>query len=117
MQLDSLCFLRPGSPGPVSIQLSGGWKSMQRMSRILWMALCLAVLAATGAVRAQEEEEALSPAVKARLRAAYEAFNRDTSVKALEKQANGNLRNREVVDALLKSMPLSPLEYWQIDME
>ncbi|HKV10085.1 MAG TPA: proprotein convertase P-domain-containing protein [Thermoanaerobaculia bacterium] len=80
------------------------------------MALCFAVLAATGAARA-EEEEALSPAVKARLRAAYEAFNRDTSVKSLEKQANGNLRNREAVDALLKRMPLSPLEYWQIDME
>jgi subtilisin-like proprotein convertase family protein len=88
---------------------------MQRMSRILLAALCLVALAMTGPARA--EEERANEALEKKLRAAYEAFKQDTSVKALEKQANSNLKNREAVDALLKRMPLSPLEYLEIDME
>src|SRR6185295_2942359 len=88
---------------------------MQRMTRILLAALCLVTLAATGTARA--EEGMSKAALQKQLRAAYDAFNRDPSLKALEKQATSNLRDRAVVDAYLQKMPLSPLEYLQIDME
>ena len=88
---------------------------MQRMTRVLWTALCLVALVTTGAALA---DEAMSKAALHRqLRSAYDAFNRDSSLKILEKKANANLNDRAAVDALLKRMPLSPLEYLQIDME
>jgi subtilisin-like proprotein convertase family protein len=87
---------------------------MQRMARILWTALCLTALAA-GTVQA---EETMSKAVRQKkLRAAYEAFKRDAGIKELERRANANPKDRAAVDALLKRMPLSPLEHLQIDME
>ena len=87
---------------------------MQRMTRALWTALCLVVLT-TGAALA--DEAMAKAALHRQLRSAYDAFNRDTGLKALEKKANANLNDRAAVDALLKRMPLSPLEYLQIDME
>jgi len=88
---------------------------MQRMKRSLLTALCLAALAATGIARA--EDGMSKAALEKQLRAAYDAFNRDPGLKALEKQAISNLKNRSAVDEYLKRMPLSPLEYLQIDME
>jgi subtilisin-like proprotein convertase family protein len=87
------------------------------MARILLAALCLAALAATGTARAQEIESMSKAALHEKLRPAYDAFNRDPALKELEKQANANHRNRAAVDALLKRMPLSPLDYLEIDME
>lgn len=88
---------------------------MQRMTRRLLIALCLVALAATGTARA--EEGMSKAALEKQLRAAYGAFNRDPGLKALEKQATANLKDRAAVDEYLKRMPLSPLEYLQIDME
>ncbi len=91
---------------------------MQRMTRILLTVLCLvaqAVMATTGTARA---DEAMSrAALQNKLRSAYDAFNRDASLKALEKRAVANLEDRTAVDAFLKKMPLSPLEYLQVDMQ
>src|SRR4029079_3140132 len=88
---------------------------MQRMTRALWTALCLVALVTTGTALA---DEAMSKAALHRqLRSAYDAFHRDSGLKALEKRANANLNDRAAVDAFLKKMPLSPLEYLQIDME
>jgi subtilisin-like proprotein convertase family protein len=88
---------------------------MQRMARILLSALCLVALATTGAARA--EEEALSQAaLLQKLRPAYDAFKSDPSLRELERRANANPKDRAAVDALLGRMPLSPLEYLQIDM-
>ncbi|HEV8582661.1 MAG TPA: proprotein convertase P-domain-containing protein [Thermoanaerobaculia bacterium] len=88
---------------------------MQRMTRSLLTGLCLAALAATGAARA--EEGMSEAALQKQLRGAYDAFNRDPGLKALEKQATSNLKDRAAVDAYLKRMPLSPLEYLEIDMQ
>jgi subtilisin-like proprotein convertase family protein len=88
---------------------------MQRMKRTLWTALCLVVLMTTGTALADETMS--KAALHRHLRSAYDAFNRDTSLKTLEKRANANLNDRAAVDALLERMPLSPLEYLQIDME
>ena len=88
---------------------------MQRMTRIL-LSLCLVVpLAAAGAARA--EEGMSQAALQKKLRAAYDAFNRDPGLKALEQRAMANLQDRAAVDAFLKKMPLSPMEYLQMDME
>ena len=88
---------------------------MPRMARILLVGLCLAALARTGTARA---DEIMSKAeLQKMLRAAYEAVHRDPSIKALDKQASANLKDRAAVDAFLKKMPLSPLEYMQMDME
>jgi len=88
---------------------------MQRMTRILLIALCLVTLAATGAARA---EEGMSEAAREKaLRTAYDAFNRDASLKVLEQRAMANLKDRALVDAFLKRMPISPMEYLQLDME
>jgi hypothetical protein len=88
---------------------------MQRMTRILLAAVCLVALAVTGTARA---EGGLSkPELQKKLRAAYDAFNRDPGLKALEQRAMANLKDRAAVDAFLKRMPLSPMEYLQIDME
>src|SRR5688500_16376711 len=88
---------------------------MQRMARILLSTLCFVAVAATA--HAQEIESMSKAALHEKLRPAYDAFNRDPALKELEKQANANHRNQAAVDALLKRMPLSPLEYLQIDME
>jgi hypothetical protein len=88
---------------------------MQRMARILLAALCFGALATTGTARAQESNSQAETQKK--LRSAYNVFKRDTSVREIEKRANANLKDRAAVDALLKRMPLSPLEYLQIDME
>jgi subtilisin-like proprotein convertase family protein len=88
---------------------------MQRMTRILLAAVCLLTLAATGTARA---EDGMSEAAREKmLRTAYDAFNRDAGLKALEQRAMANLQDRAAVDAFLKKMPLSPLEYLQMDME
>ncbi|MEA2600003.1 MAG: serine protease [Acidobacteriota bacterium] len=88
---------------------------MQRITRALWTALCLVVLMTTGTALADETMS--KAALHRHLRAAYDAFNRNAGLKALEKRANANLNDRAAVDAFLKKMPLSPLEYLQIDME
>jgi subtilisin-like proprotein convertase family protein len=88
---------------------------MPRIARILLTALCLTALAAAGTVRAEEMES--NPALQKKLRAAYDAFKSDPGIKALEKRANANPKDRAAMDALLKRMPLSPMEYLQIDME
>ncbi|HVR98326.1 MAG TPA: hypothetical protein VMW27_17055, partial [Thermoanaerobaculia bacterium] len=88
---------------------------MQRIVRILVTALCLAALAATGTARA--EEEVRTKELEQQLRAAYHAANRDPGLKALERRAGANLKDRTAIDAYLQRMPLSPLEYLQIDME
>jgi subtilisin-like proprotein convertase family protein len=88
---------------------------MQRMARILLAALCLAAFATTGTASA--EEEVSKAALLKQLRPAYDAYNRDASLKELEKRANANLKDHAAVDALLKRMPLSPLEYLEIDMQ
>ncbi|HYU34317.1 MAG TPA: proprotein convertase P-domain-containing protein [Thermoanaerobaculia bacterium] len=88
---------------------------MQRMTRILLAAVCLVTLAAAGTARA---DEAMSKAaLQKKLRTAYEAFNRDPGIRELEKRATSNLQDRAAVDAYLKRMPLSPLEYLQVDMQ
>jgi len=87
---------------------------MQRLSRIVLAALCLAILMG-GTARA---DEAMSKAaLQMKLRSAYDAFKRDAGVKELERRANANMKDRIAVDALLKRMPLSPLEYLQMDMQ
>ncbi|HEX2641574.1 MAG TPA: sialidase family protein, partial [Thermoanaerobaculia bacterium] len=48
---------------------------------------------------------------------AYRTFNQDAALKALEQKVMGSLKNKAAVDDLLKKMPLSPLEYLEIDME
>jgi subtilisin-like proprotein convertase family protein len=88
---------------------------MQRNLRVLFATLCLAAVATTGIARA--EEPASKAALRKQLRSAYDAFQRDPQIKALEKRANANMKDRAAVDALLKRMPLSPLEYLQMDME
>src|SRR6185436_10374593 len=91
---------------------------MQRMTRTLLAAVCLAALtamAASGTARADEEMS--RAALQKRLRSAYDAFNRDAGLKALEQRAMANLQDRAAVDAFLKKMPLSPLEYLQMDMQ
>jgi subtilisin-like proprotein convertase family protein len=87
------------------------------MARILWTALCLVALAATGALRAEELESMPKAELVKKLRPAYEALKNDPVFKQLEKRANANLKDRAAVDAVLRHMPLSPLEYLQIDME
>jgi subtilisin-like proprotein convertase family protein len=88
---------------------------MDRKLRTLCAVVCLAILATTGAALA---EQGLSKAaLKARLRAAYDAFNADAGLKALEQRAFANTKDRAALDAFLKRMPLSPLEWRQIDME
>jgi hypothetical protein len=77
--------------------------------------LCLIALATAGAARAQEE--VLSAATMQKLRSAYDAFKNDAGVREIERRANANPHDRTAVDALLKRMPLSPLEHLQIDME
>jgi len=81
--------------------------------------LCLVALVATGMTTgsARADEMMSKAALHKHLRAAYDAFNRDAGLKALEKRANANLNDRAAVDAFLKRMPLSPLEFLQIDME
>ncbi len=87
---------------------------MQRMTRIRCRALCLFALVATGTAQA---DETMSKAQEKKVRAAYDAANRDPGIKGLEQRASANLRDRAAVDAYLKKMPLSPLEYLEIDME
>jgi hypothetical protein len=88
---------------------------MLRITRILLTALCFAVLASTGTARAGEAVH--DAAVQKKLRSAYDAFKRDASLRELERRANANPMDRAAVDALLRRMPLSPLEYLQVDME
>jgi hypothetical protein len=88
---------------------------MLRMARILLIALCFAALASAGTARADEAIH--NAALQKKLRSAYDAFKSDASLRELEKRANANHRDRAAVDALLKRMPLSPLEYLQVDME
>lgn len=88
---------------------------MQRISRIVVASLCLAAFMATGSAQAQEAMS--KPALQKKLRTAYDAVKRDPSLKELERRAGTNLENRAVVDAYLKKMPLSPLEYLELDME
>jgi subtilisin-like proprotein convertase family protein len=87
---------------------------MLRMTRSLSTALCLAALLATGTARA---DETMTKAQEKKVRDAYDAANRDPGIKGLEQRAAANLRDRPAVDAYLKRMPLSPLEYLEIDME
>jgi subtilisin-like proprotein convertase family protein len=85
------------------------------MARILLVGLCLVALARTGTARA---DEMMSKAeLQKMLRTAYEAVKSDPSLKALDQRASANLEDRAAVDAFLKKMPLSPLEYMQMDME
>jgi len=78
-------------------------------------AVCLFTLATSATAFAAEGLSA--PALQKRLRAAYDAYQRDASLKALDQRASANLADRAAVDAFLKKMPLSPLDLWQIDME
>ncbi|HEX3130515.1 MAG TPA: proprotein convertase P-domain-containing protein [Thermoanaerobaculia bacterium] len=88
---------------------------MSRFGTLL-AGLCLVVVATTGTARA--EEELLPKAERMRLLLpAYEAVRNDPAIKALDQRASANPRNRAAVDAFLKAMPLSPLEYMEIDME
>lgn len=87
---------------------------MQRMTRILCSALCLFALVATGTAQA---DETMSKAQEKKVRDAYDAANRDPGIRGLEQRAAASLRDRAAVDAYLKRMPLSPLEYLEIDME
>jgi subtilisin-like proprotein convertase family protein len=88
---------------------------MKRIARIVSAALCFGTLVMSVSARA---EEGLSERGRERrLRAAYEAFNRDANLRSLEKKVMGNVKNRAAVDDLLKKMPLSPMEYLEIDME
>src|SRR5689334_25205212 len=88
---------------------------MLRTARILLIALCFAALASAGTARA--DEAAHNAAIQKKLRSAYDAFKRDASLRELERRANANPKDRAAVDAFLKRMPLSPLEYLQVDME
>ncbi len=88
---------------------------MQRIVRTLLTAVCLTAVAATGTARADEPMS--KAALRRTLRAAYDAFQADPQIKALEKRANANMKDQAAVDALLKRMPLSPLERLEIDME
>jgi hypothetical protein len=89
---------------------------MQRMVRILLMALCFVALAASGIAQAEEERE--NGALQLKLRIAYDMVNRDATLKEQGKRIGGsNLKNRADVDAFLKKMPLSPLEFLEIDMQ
>ena len=91
---------------------------MQRKTHALWTALCLVALATVMMAGSARADEVMSKAARHRqLRSAYDAFKRDSGLKALESRANANLNDRTAVEALLKRMPLSPLEYLQIDME
>jgi hypothetical protein len=87
--------------------------------RVLFLiALCCLAVMATGTARAEEGEEGVSrSALLKTLRPAYDAFNRDANLQKLAERANANLNDREAVDALLERMPLSPLDYLEIDME
>lgn len=88
---------------------------MKRIARIVSAALCFGTLVMCVSARAEE-----GPSEKLRerrLRAAYRTFNQDAALKALEQKVMGNLKSRAAVDDLLKKMPLSPLEYLEIDME
>src|SRR5215813_2196622 len=83
--------------------------------RFLSAVVCLIVLFSAGAASAGEGMS--KRARQNALRAAYDAFHADASFRALEKRANANLADGAAVDALLKKMPLSPLEHLQIDMQ
>ncbi len=63
------------------------------------------------------DEEVSEAALSKTLRTAYDAFKRDATLQELAERANANPKDRETVDALLRRMPLSPLEYLEIDME
>src|SRR5215213_8743947 len=87
---------------------------MQQRTRKLLTALCVVAVAATGTARA---EEARSKALERKLRTAYDTLQSNPGLKEEGRKATANLEDRAAVDAFLKKMPLSPLEYWQIDME
>jgi len=87
---------------------------MQQRTRKLLTAVCVVAVAATGTARA---EEARSKALERRLRTAYDALQSNPGLKEEGRKATANLKDRAAVDAFLKKMPLSPLEYWQMDMD
>lgn len=88
---------------------------MVRVVRRAVTALCLMTLATSGAAFAGAGLSA--PALEKRLRDAYDAFQRDASLKALDRRASANLKDGVAVDEFLKKMPLSPLDLWQVDMQ
>jgi subtilisin-like proprotein convertase family protein len=92
-------------------------RSMQQTLRSLFAVFCLVTLAAGAARAAHAEDEVSKAALHSKLRSAYEAVQRDAELKKLDRQASANPKDRAAVDAFLKKMPLSPLDYWEIDME
>jgi subtilisin-like proprotein convertase family protein len=79
-------------------------------------ALCLIALAATGSARAEEDGPSKA-ALQRKLRVAYDAVRSNPGLREEGRKATANLQDRAAVDAFLKKMPLSPLEYWQMDMQ
>ena len=59
----------------------------------------------------------MTPAhTRVELRPLYDSLKIDSKFQRLDKQLAGNMDNPAVVDRYLKYMPISPLEYLQIDM-
>ncbi len=79
----------------------------------------------SGPIRLQAVPEALrkgaAPVTPAQARVAlqpiYDRLRVDPKLKTLEKQLAGNMDRPEVVDRYLQYLPISPLEYLQIDMQ
>jgi len=66
-------------------------------------------------------KEGAAPSAKAALRVQlqplYESLRTDARFQAFQKQLEGNMNRPELVDSYLSYLPISPLEYLQIDMQ
>ena len=98
---------------------------MSTSSRTQFPVLVIGCLAAVGAavlaaapLKAQESEAPLTPQLlREQLAPDYQAIRGDLEFQARQRQLDGNVDNRAVVDHYLSYLPMSPLEMLEIDME
>ncbi|HEX4952581.1 MAG TPA: fibronectin type III domain-containing protein [Thermoanaerobaculia bacterium] len=86
------------------------------MRRLISSVAFAAVLAA-GGFSTQAAETSAKAELHKRLLPVYLAVKGDRALLALDPGLSGQMESQEAVDRFLKAMPLSPLEYLQIDME
>lgn len=87
-------------------------------ARLPLIALCLIALASPLAARAQEGAKIPSPAERrAELRPLYDQMQTDPEIAALRRQLAANGKDAALIDRVLQAMPISPLDYLEIDMQ
>ncbi len=93
---------------------------MERSPRTVFSCLAaslalLAILLAPAAYAAPEKD--VDAGLRARLMPLYKAVKGDASLRALDVAAHARPGDQAAMDALLRKMPLSPLDFLEIDME